>query len=605
MPPRPAPVSHERLIAEREGYSVSAIRIETLPGHWVTGNLYRPNSESSPDSGGPFPAVLCPHGHWPAGRFTDRADLVQSELASGAEIDAVAARYHLQARCVHLARMGCLVLHYDMVGYADSRAINHNSDLATEEAQLWGVSHLGLQTWNSLRLVDHLCSRADVDATRIGMTGGSGGGTQTFLLAALDERIRAAFPAVMVSTEMQGGCVCENAPHLRVDTSNIGIAALIAPRPLGMSAANDWTLHIEERGLPELKEVWALYDRADAVQARCFPQFGHNYNSLARAEMYAFLARHLELGATPPERTFLPLTADELSVYSAATPRPDEADAAAVLQWWQEQITLRLDQLRVHDRPSLTTWREHVQKTLRAMLHTTPAPRAEVLARRDLAWKGGSAEELTLSRPGATEALQALWVEPGFWSGRVTLIASSAPWRERLHPEAWEELRAASRAHPRDALLLIDTLGVDSPLGPRFDDARSGYEGYTTCYNRSLIAERVHDILTAIAYAHQRSTSHSVHLVGLDRAGPWAILAAALAPDALASLTTNRSWDFTDLHDARHPDFLPGALRLGGMTGITTACAPLAIEFTEDKPITQELQAAWLAAGVELPSVAP
>ena len=261
MPPRPTPASHERLIAEREGYSVSAIRIESLPGHWVTGNLYRPEGD------GPFPAVLCPHGHWPEGRFTDRENLVEKELESGGEIDPVAARYHLQARSVHLARMGCLVLHYDMVGYADATALGHTSGLTSVEAQGFGVNHLGLQSWNSIRLVDHLVSRSDVDPSRIGVTGGSGGGTQSFMLAALDERIRVAFPAVMVGTEMQGGCVCENAPHLRVGTSNIGICALVAPRALGMTGADDWTLHIEERGLPELKQVWGLYDRADAVEA--------------------------------------------------------------------------------------------------------------------------------------------------------------------------------------------------------------------------------------------------------------------------------------------------------------------------------------------------
>ena len=156
---------------------------------------------------------------------------MEKELESGGEIDPVAARYHLQARSVHLARMGCLVLHYDMVGYADATALGHTSGLTSVEAQGFGVNHLGLQSWNSIRLVDHLVSRSDVDPSRIGVTGGSGGGTQSFMLAALDERIRVAFPAVMVGTEMQGGCVCENAPHLRVGTSNIGICALVAPRP--------------------------------------------------------------------------------------------------------------------------------------------------------------------------------------------------------------------------------------------------------------------------------------------------------------------------------------------------------------------------------------
>ena len=599
MPPRPTPAVHERALAEREGYTVSAIRVESLPGHWVTGTLYRPEGE------GPFPAVLCPHGHWPDGRFTDRAELVERELESGGEVDPVAARYHLQARCVHLARMGCLVIHYDMVGYADSTALSHTNSLTSTEAQSFGVSHLGLQSWNSLRLVDHLMSRRDVDPDRIGVTGGSGGGTQSFVLAALDERVRAAFPAVMIGTEMQGGCVCENAPHLRVQTSNIGISALIAPRALGMTGADDWTLHIEERGLPELKQVWSLYDRAEAVYAKCYPQFGHNYNSIGRAEMYAFIAEHLELEAPQPEQSFVPLSPKELSVYTSEHPRPAELDGAGVFTWWRAHIEGSLKRRVACDRESLIAWKRDVSATLEALLHTSLPPQVEERARTEVPCEGGRAIALVLSRPGATEAVSALFVKPRSWSGAVRVIASREPWRKQRTAQAWEELRTAARARATEALLLVDCLGVGAPLGERFDDSRSGYEGYTTGYNRALIAERAHDILTAIAWARDLPDSELVHLAGLDRAGPWAILAAALSEGALTSLVANRSWGFEELEDARHPDFLPGALRLGGMTGITAACAPLALELTDDAPLAPALLSAWRAAGAAPPKVAP
>jgi len=598
MPPRATPASHERIIAEREGYSVSAIRIESLPGHWITGNLYRPVGD------GPFPAVLCPHGHWPEGRFTDRADLVEGELKSRGESDPVAARYHLQARCVHLARMGCLVLHYDMVGYADATALSHTSDLTSAEAQLFGVSHLGLQTWNSIRLLDHLEARPDVDPARLGVTGGSGGGTQSFMLAAMDERVRVAFPAVMVSTEMQGGCVCENAPHLRVGTSNIGISALIAPRALGMTGADDWTLHIEERGLPELKQIWGLYDRADAIEAKCFPQFGHNYNSHGRARMYTFFARHLELGEVLAERTFEAFKPAELSVYSAGYARPTETDATGVLAWWRKEIEASLADRRIHDRDSLESWKEDVGETLRVLLHTSLPASVDVLDRCEVNSEGGEAEVLFLSRSESGEAVKVLWVKPHSWSGAVRVIASSKPWSERLVPDAWEDLRMDARASAGEALLLVDVLGVGGSLGPRFDDSRSGYEGYTTGYNRALIAERVHDILTAVVYAHDRAGTEKVHLAGLERAGPWAVMAAALSEGAVSSLVANRSWSFDEFSSARHPDFLPGVLRIDGMQGIAAACAPLEIEFTDSAPLCPEVRSAWVAAGAPLPRVA-
>src|SRR5262249_43450152 len=158
---------------------------------------------------------LCPHGHWASGRFYDSG----ANRADG-EKTAAGARHPLQARCAQLARMGCVVFHYDMVGYADSQAINH-AGFRDVEAALRLQSLLGLQTWNSIRSLDFLLSLGEVDASRIGVTGASGGGTQTFLLGAIDDRPHVAFPAVMVSTGMQGGCVCENNYYLRQGTGNV------------------------------------------------------------------------------------------------------------------------------------------------------------------------------------------------------------------------------------------------------------------------------------------------------------------------------------------------------------------------------------------------
>src|SRR5205814_1366844 len=169
------------------------------------------------------------------------------------------AKYPLQARCVQLARMGCVVFFYDMVGYADSMQIKHRDGFLDVEAELRQQSFMGLQTFNTIRALDFLLSLPDVDPARVGVTGASGGGTQTFILCGIDDRPAAAFPAVMVSTGMQGGCICENCSYLRVGTGNIELAALFAPKPLGMSGADDWTIDIETKGLPELKALYRLY----------------------------------------------------------------------------------------------------------------------------------------------------------------------------------------------------------------------------------------------------------------------------------------------------------------------------------------------------------
>jgi dienelactone hydrolase len=213
---------------ERDGYTVEKVFFASMPGHYASGSLYRPTGKS-----GKLPAVLCPHGHWRNGRFFDAgADEAQKQIKQGAEQTTEGARYPLQARCAQLARMGCIVFHYDMVGIADSTVVPHAAGFADADAELRLQSAMGLQTWNSIRALDFVLALPDVDEKRIGLTGASGGGTQTFMLAAIDNRVSVAFPAVMVSTGMQGGCVCENSSYLRQDAGNIDLAGLFAPKPL-------------------------------------------------------------------------------------------------------------------------------------------------------------------------------------------------------------------------------------------------------------------------------------------------------------------------------------------------------------------------------------
>jgi dienelactone hydrolase len=365
-----SPVVHGRV--DREGYTVEKVILETYPGYYLTGSLYRPKGRS-----GKLPAVLSPHGHWPEGRFYDAgAKEIRRQIVDGAERFELSGRYPLQARCVQLARMGCVVFHYDMVGNADSHQLAHRAGARADmnDPKRWGFfspqaearlqTIFGLQTYNSIRAMDFLSGLPDVDPTRIGVTGASGGGTQTLIFCALDPRPAVSFPAVMVSTAMQGGCPCENACYLRLGTGNIELAALFAPKPLGMTAADDWTKEIATKGLPELKQHYRSFGAEDLVMAKPLVHFPHNYNYVSRAVMYHWFNKHLKLGLEEPivEEDFRPLSVAEMTVWDAAHPAPPLGDEfeRALVERMTADTRRQIEALRPTNEASLQEYRRIV-----------------------------------------------------------------------------------------------------------------------------------------------------------------------------------------------------------------------------------------------------
>ncbi|MEZ4825059.1 MAG: acetylxylan esterase [Bacteroidia bacterium] len=296
------PVFHGKQILD--GYSVENVAFESMPGFFVTGNLYRPA-----EGDGPFPAILSTHGHWsdPANHGRYREDM--------------------QYRCATLARMGAIVFAYDMIGYGDSDQCEHKHPKA-----------LKIQTWNSIRAVDFVLTLEGVDPERIAVTGASGGGTQAFILTALDDRIAVSVPVVMVSAHFFGGCVCESGmPIHKSDhhqTSNVEIAALAAPRPLMLiSDGKDWTKNVPEVEYPYIRNIYSLYNHEERIQYAHFPEEGHDYGPNKRQAAYQFLIHYLSLnpgrwkaeGGKISETGISVLPAESLKVFTEDYPRPSHA----------------------------------------------------------------------------------------------------------------------------------------------------------------------------------------------------------------------------------------------------------------------------------------
>jgi hypothetical protein len=255
-----------------DGYTVENVAIETLPGVYLCGSLYRPLKGK-----GPFAAVLSPHGHF------NNVDLN------------LYGRYRpdQQYRCAMLARMGAVVFSYEMFAYGESLL------QVEKEAHNTGLS-LTMQTLNAMRVIDFLTSLPYVDPTRIAATGESGGGTQTFLLTALDDRIAVSVPVVMVSSYFFGGCGCESGLPIHscsdLGTNNAEIAAMASPRPmLVISDGSDWTKDVPAIEFPYLQKVYELYGKKRNVENVHLANEGHDYGISKRLAMYDFMARNLGL----------------------------------------------------------------------------------------------------------------------------------------------------------------------------------------------------------------------------------------------------------------------------------------------------------------------
>jgi dienelactone hydrolase len=555
----------------RDGYTIEHVAFESVPGHWVTGSLYRPTGQA-----GRVPAVLAPHGHWPGGRHQKRSLVeARAELKSGGETRLDSARYALQARPAMLARMGVIAFAWDMVGYADSTAIEHRAGFTDADAELRLQSFLGLSMWNAVRAVDFLLTLPDVDPARIGVNGASGGGTQSLLLSAIDDRVTASLPAVMVGGNMQGGCICENAALLRLGTNNIELTALTAPRSLAAVAADDWTHDFMTKGLPELKAIYTLMGAPDKVGGHKF-DFPHNDNRLSREYAYAFFNKAFALGLAEPirERPFVPVPPAELHVFDATHPRPaSERDAAGVRQAMRESSDRQLQAMSGQPR--------ELAAFVRGGFETALADRVPPVAKpvegsfRSLKGAGFTVHQSVMTRDGGTSRVPAIGVVPDGWTGGPIVVwvhergkqaAFEADGRTPS-PELKRLLMEGAAVLAPDVFLTGEAGAIAGRIKIKNDET---YFGYQSGYNRTVFAERVSDVLTAIGFARNLG-GNSINLVGRGKAGAWVLAARAVAGDTVARTSVDLGgFDFDQVRETIDEALLPGAVKYGGVRGLAS-----------------------------------
>ena len=586
-------------------YTVEKAYFESAPGLFVTGNLYRPKGKA-----GKAPAVLFAHGHWKDARLSEESDAaLANEIATGQERFVEGGKSRFQSMCVQLARMGCVVWQWDMM--SDSDALQFSAQTVHKFAKQrpemnttenWGLyspqaeanlqSIMGIQTLNAVRSLDFVLSLADVDPERIAMTGASGGGTQTMLLAAVDPRVKLAFPAVMVSTAMQGGCTCESACLLRVNTGNIEFAGLFAPKPQGMTTANDWTKEMSTKGFPELKQLYTFLGAPNQVMLQRGEHFPHNYNAVSRMAFYSWVNQHFKLGLKAPvlERDYERLTRAQLTVWDDSThkaPKADDVDfERGLLRWLKTDADKQLNAAA----GSPESFRKVIGSGVEAVIGRTLATAGTVEWNRTNKTDRGSYIEMAglLVNQTHHEELPVVWLYPKKWSGRTVVwlddSGKAALYQAdgTLRPEVKQLVDAGATVLGADLLFQGEFLKDGQAVKQtRLVANPREFAGYTFGYNHTLFAQRTHDVLTLVKYlrSYETSPQHpkptSVDVAGFGGTGPIVAAARVVAREGIdrAAVETG-GFRFGKLLDFRDPSFLPGGAKYGDVPALLALNAP-------------------------------
>jgi dienelactone hydrolase len=495
---------------ECQNCTIEKVLLETLPGVYLGGNLYRPKN-----SPGKHPAVLNPHGHWTYGRLENQP------LDSGPEFG------------MNLARQGYVAFLWDMVGYNDTLQLPHSFGSPVE--QLWGFGPFGMQLWNAIRALDFVESLEDVDPKRIGVSGASGGGTQTFTLAAVDDRVAFDAPVSMVSAIYAGGDFCENAPGMRVHANNMEIAAMMAPKPMLLVAATgDWTRNTMTEEFPAIRKIYELYGKPENIDAVIF-EAPHNFAKPAREAVYKFFGKHV-LDVTDARKTAERNEKVEMlqNMLALANRKlPDNAlTYPQIFAQWQKTAKKQFDETSSRD-----ALRQRLQLAFAAEWPSEVSSQP-----------GG--ETIVLSRPGAGDRIPGIWID-GKGTPAVVVHADGAA-AARQDPVTAQLLKSGR------PVLLIDAFQTGSAVAPRDRSYR-----VFTGFNQSDDACRVQDVLTALAFVHQKYAGE-VELVGVGKGALWARFAAAVAPIPV-KLRADTSW-FHGSDDEFVKDFnVPLIQRAGGL----------------------------------------
>ena len=471
---------------KHEGTIISKVRIEYLPGVFLTGNLYSPERVKIQ-----APGILCPHGHCENGRLQND-DTISTPLF-----------------CMMLARLGFIVFSYDMLGYNDSTQILHKWPLEMQrEFALSGISPYGLQTLASLRALDFLCDMEQVDERRIGITGAGAGASQAWTAALLDERIRVIVPAGRLSSHFHGQCACENGPLLRINgITSFDVLCACAPRPLLLPAATlDGTNLNPRYEIPALRSVYALFDAEDAISSFQLDE-GHNFDQNTRQRVYPWFTHWLlnqSLRAVIQEDQLTIPEESKLRIFPP-TQKPNETSTHKALTGIIDTICNAAMPLP-EQLQNPNAFRQERRDLVGAIVNNDQELKHVAYRVTDDAWKisKGHARGILVSRRDQGDIIPAIHITPDDFSKQkpVVLLLAEGGKKEFFAGGSMTTLLDILLEN-KCSCLAADILGTGETAPMLEKTTRNETDPLFYSYNQTLFSMRVQDILSLLTLLHE------------------------------------------------------------------------------------------------------
>lgn len=579
--PERTPLNPRRVgTLDRDGYVLERIIFESRPHFYVTANLYLPA-----DCRGPRPAVLVPCGHAREGKAYPE----YQRLAQG------------------LVRQGFIALVYDPLGqgersqywdYAkgDSRIglCCPEHEFAGTQSLLVGVNLAAYRIWDAMRALDYLCLRDEVDVTRLGCTGCSGGGALTAYLLALDERLRAAMPVCYITSReawlatgqiADAEQVQDHVIEQGIDHSDLLIAG--APRAVRIGAASRDYFPLEgtRRAFDEVKRAYAALGVEEAADL-FITEGEHGYSQPLREAAYEWFCQWL--GNPAPEPAEPPTEPERPEdLWCAPDGQVNSLGSRTVFCFTRARaLALPPAPPELASRGEAEEWQGQLRTRIRELLNVPAGHGAPPCDQLGVSYRGSCGiEQLTFASERGITIPALLFVpgkEPAKWPG--ILYVHEAGKEAEAGPTGAIQMLASEG----NAVLAIDVRGIGEThsIGsiPR-DYAFMGTAGYHFyqygMLGHSLLGRRVHDVLRALALLAERPEvdPERLSIVGHGSGGLLALFAAALDGRAATavccqSLLAYRDIAANEFHSWHPSDFATGILPLCDLPEVAACVAP-------------------------------